>query len=420
MSRRWRGPHVRRGRFQYVPPAQQTAQAPPQAPAFVEGQRPRALRLRRGRLFPTPPPPAAPVVPAAVPGFIRRVTVRLVQGRRRADFDPPWLTPVAPVRPPSARRRSLPAQRGHYIWTPPTAAPTPPSTVPQMLRPRLRALFARRGEFVWTPPQTAAPAAPPWTPGTVYPEPSASRRRTSRHLSARAARRHGPGVSIGCRTAAGPPAHPADVPPPRPVHLDAPARSRAHTTARAARIPVRTSPTPPARATQRLLHPHTRPSRSGTVRAGAVQAAGTPRDPSTPRRVRQDRARLAQTRCTRMGARVAVAAGNPRGGGTTGPDSRPRSSAGTGGGVARAAPPAAPAAPAGHPQRGVHHHRTGRGQDGQQAAPLFHVIALNARWSAEDSPGRWQAQLIGPHWAATDRPGRWQPQLTGTRWRANN
>src|SRR6059036_3082869 len=140
MSRRWRGPHIRRGRFQYVPPAQQTAQAPPRAPAFIEGQRPRALWLRRGRLFPAPPPPAAPATPAAVPGFIRRVTVRLVQARRRDYFDPPWLTPVAPVRPPSARRRSLPARRGRYTWTPPTAAPTPPSAVPQMLCPRLRAL----------------------------------------------------------------------------------------------------------------------------------------------------------------------------------------------------------------------------------------------------------------------------------------
>lgn len=157
MSRRWRGPFVRRGRFLYVPPVQQTAQAPPRPPTFIEGQRPRALRLRRGRLFPTPPPPAAPTAPSAVPGFIRRVTVRLVQARRRDYFDPPWLTPVVPVRPPSARRRSLPAQRGRFTWTPPTAAPAPPSMVPQMPRPRLRALFARRGEFVWTPPQTEAP-----------------------------------------------------------------------------------------------------------------------------------------------------------------------------------------------------------------------------------------------------------------------
>jgi hypothetical protein len=60
------------------------------------------------------------------------------------------------------------------------------------------------------------------------------------------------------------------------------------------------------------------------------------------------------------------------------------------------------------------------GQDGQQATPLFHATGMHTRWSTEDSPGRWQAHLIGPHWAATDRPGRWQPQLTGTRWRANN
>jgi hypothetical protein len=88
--------------------------------------------------------------------------------------------------------------------------------------------------------------------------------------------------------------------------------------------------------------------------------------------------------------------------------------------VARAAPPAAPAAPAGHPQRGVHHHRTGRGPGRGQAAPLFHVIALNARWSGGRSwplAGRTHRPLLE---CLEDAPGRWQAQLTGTGWRAND
>jgi hypothetical protein len=416
MSRRWRGPHVRRGRFLYVPPAQQTAQAPPQAPAFVEGQRPRALWLRRGRLFPTPPPLAAPVVPAAVPGFIRRVTVRLVQVRRRDYFDPPWLTPVAPVRPPSARRRSLPAQRGHYIWTPPTAAPTPPSTVPQMPRPRLRALFARRGEFVWTPPQTAAPAAPLWTPGTV----SRSRLRP-------AGGRRGIFLPV-------PPAGTAPAAAPQPVRprirLAFLRRGRFTWTPQPAAAPTPQPPLPGYLSARRPRPPRGRrsdyftPTPAPTGPAPFVQAP-----------YRQPARRMIPTR-RGVFARIAPAGVAP-----TAPVWVPawlsrratRVAAVRRGRIAtpvlQQAQAAAWPVPLLQPRRrrllpirgGVFTTTAPAGdQAGGQAAPLFHVIALNARWSAGDGPGRWQAELIGPRWIASDRPGRWQSQLAGTRWRANN
>jgi hypothetical protein len=321
MSRRWRGPHVRRGRFLYVPPAQQTAQAPPWAPAFVEGQRPRALWLRRGRLFPTPPPPAAPVVPAAVPGFIRRVTVRLVQAGAGTTStrhgSPRWRQSG---RPPRAAAHS-----------PPSGATTP-GHPRQQHPPRHRRCRRCRARACGPCSRAGASSSGPRL-RQQHPPPRSGH--PVRSLGAVCVPQADVAASFClCHRPARPLAaapqpvrpHPAGVPPPRPVHLDTPARICAHTTAPAARIPVRTSPTPPARATQRLLHPHTRPHRSGTVRAGAVQAAGTPHDPSTPRRVRQDRARWRSADRTRMGARVAVAAGNPRGGGTTRPDSHPRPS----------------------------------------------------------------------------------------------
>jgi len=201
MSRRWRGPYVRRGRFLYAPPAQQTAQVPPWAPAFVEGQRPRALWLRRGPLFPTPPPPAAPATPAAVPGFIRRVTVRLVQVRRRGEFT--WTPPqaAAPAAPPwtpgtVSRSRLRPAggRRGTFLPAPPAGTapvpgylsarrprpprgrrsdyftPTPAPTGPAPLvqapykQPARRMIPARRGVFARIAPAGVAPTAPAWVP----------------------------------------------------------------------------------------------------------------------------------------------------------------------------------------------------------------------------------------------------------------
>ena len=385
MSRRWRGPHVRRGRFLYVPPAQQTAQAPPWPPAFVEGQRPRALRLRRGLLFPAPPPPATPATPAAVPGFIRRVTVRLVQARHRDYFDPPWLTPVAPVRPPSTPRRSLPARRGHYTWTPPTAAPAAPpwtpgtvsrgrprptggrrgifltmppagtapasplAATPQPVRPRIRLTFLRRGRFTWTPQPAAAPAQQPAPPG---------------YLSARR-----PLPPCGRRS---------DYFTPTP----APA-----------------GPVPPAQAQYRQLARRAAPARRG-VFTRIAPAGVAPTAPTwvpawlsrrAPRAVAAPRGRTAAPVLQQ-----AQAAAWPV------PIIQPRRR--------RLLPIRSGAftttAPAG-------------GQVAKPAAPLFHVTALNARWTAGDGPARWQVELTGPRWDVEEQPGRWQAQLAGARWEAD-
>jgi hypothetical protein len=416
MSRRWRGPYVRRGRFQYVPPAQQTAQVPPWAPAFVEGRRPRALWLRRGRSFTAPPPPSAPAAPAAVPGFIRRVTVRLVQVRRRDYFDPPWLTPAPPVRAPSARRRSLPAQRGHYTWTPPTAAPTQPSTVPQMSRPRLRALFARRGEFTWTPPQVAAPATPAWAPGTV----SRSRLRST------GGRR---GIFLPV-----PPAGTAPAAAPQPVRprirLAFLRRGRFTWTPQPAAAPAQ-QPAPPGYLSAR------RPRPLCGRRSDYFTPTPAPTGPVPPVQApyRQPARRVAPAR-RGMFTRIAPAGVAP-----TAPAWVPAwlSRRATRVAAARrgriAAPVLQQAQAAAWPVPFVRSHRrrllpirggafTGAvptgGQAGGQAAPLFHVTGPHLRWDAEDGPARWQAELIGPGWAASDRPGRWQPQLTGTRWDADN
>jgi hypothetical protein len=246
---------------------------------------------RRPRLHPARNGPAGP---RPAPGLLRPAVAH-PGGAGPAALRAPPLTP-RPARPlhlDTPDSSTHPAVDGAA-----DAAPAPAGPVRTPRRVRLD-------------PAPSSACGPVLDARYGLPEPSASRRRTPRHLSARAARRHGPGGCIGCRTAAGPPAHPAGVPPPRPVHLDTPVRIRAHTTAPAARIPVRTSPTPPARATQRLLHPHTRPHRSGTVRAGAVQAAGTPRGPGTPRRVRQGRRRPACRRLHPYGCPRGCRGGQP-------------------------------------------------------------------------------------------------------------
>lgn len=381
MSRRWRGPHVRRGRFLNVPPVQQTAQAPPWAPPFVEGERPRALWLRRGRLFPAPPPPSAPAAPAAVPGFIRRVTVRLVQARRRDYFDPPWLTPVAAARPSAARRRSLSAPRGRYTWTPPTAPAAPPWTpgtvsrsrlrptggrrgiflpmppagtapasplaaAPQPVRPRIRLTFLRRGRFTWTPQPAATPAQPSAPPG---------------YLSARR-----PLPPRGQRgdyfTPTPAPAGPVQAPYRQTARRVAPARRGVF-----ARIaPAGVAPAAPAWVPAWLSRQATRvaATRRGRIATPVLQqaqAAAWPVPLIQPRRRR--------LLPIRSGAFITTA-------------------------------------PAG-------------GQAPGQVAPLFRVTGPHLRWAAEEGAARWQAELTGPHWDADERPGRWQTQLTGARWEAD-
>lgn len=382
MSRRWRGPHVRRGRFLYVPPAQQTAQAPPWAPAFIEGQRPQALQLRRGRLFPAPPPPPAPATATVVPGFIRRVTVRLVQTRRRDYFDPPWLTPVAPVRPSSTRRRSLPARRGHYTWTPPAAAPAALTWTPGTVsRSRLRPTGGRRGTFLPVPPAGAAPSSP------LAATPQPVRQRIRLMLLRRGRFTWTPQ----------PAATPSQQPAP-PVYLST-RRSRPPWGRRSDYFTPTPTPAGPVQAPYRQTARRVALARRGAF-ARIAPAGVAPTTPAwVPTWLSRQATRLAAARRGRIAAPVlqqAQAAAWPV------PLIQPRRRrllTIRSGAFSTTAPVA--------------------GQVVGRVAPLFRVTGVQLRWDAEEGPARWQAELAGPRWGAEEWPGRWQAQLSGARWEAD-
>lgn len=190
MSRRWRYPRARRGRFLPIVPAAQIPTAPAFVPPSIKpaGLRVRAAaRPRRGKFYSVVV--AAPVVqaPVFVPDWAgaRRFVVPPVRRRSRPVVPSP--TSVAGVSSPAthANRLALRVRRGRVLLVPPPQLVVGPAPlVPSFKRPPLRLIqYPRRPRQSCPPWIGQAPTPPPPVPpqllrpaGQAYPSQPRRRR----------------------------------------------------------------------------------------------------------------------------------------------------------------------------------------------------------------------------------------------------
>lgn len=164
MSRRWRYPRSRRGRFLAAPLAAASV-APAWRPGVVR-MRVRLAALRPGTVFAPPWPAQSPVPPPAwVPPRLTRRRSWAFGRRGQFTTSPPPVATI-PMRPPS--RRLVVRGRRAAIVTPPwpqATPPPPPAFVPCVMRGRAGQPARRTPGRIW----------PGWMELTVSPEPESSR-----------------------------------------------------------------------------------------------------------------------------------------------------------------------------------------------------------------------------------------------------
>lgn len=191
MSRRWRSPKPRRGRFFEAPRTVAAPQPPPIVPAVLRRHsagplrpsrgrftttlceqsaapqriRPRRLHVsvpRRGRFF-VPPPLVVAAQPPPFPPRTLRARIRPALHRRGEFASPPWPSQAPPATPSwvppaaSADRPRLPRPRRGRLGFCPSTESTPARVRRRLLMPPA----GRRGVLVEPPWPQAVPAAPP-------------------------------------------------------------------------------------------------------------------------------------------------------------------------------------------------------------------------------------------------------------------
>lgn len=169
MSRRWRYPRTRRGKFTDLVPAAAVTAPPPWLPAVLRQIRVVPLPPRSGRRrFLEPPWPQVVVTVPGVPPGVVRLVARRVPGVRRGRLTVP--PPPVPLPPPvvsRVRARWPVARRGRFVSAPPPVVIAPPAYVPQVVRARTRLPLPRRGRFAAPPWQQQQQAPPAYIPAVM-------------------------------------------------------------------------------------------------------------------------------------------------------------------------------------------------------------------------------------------------------------